>query len=318
MADERMLNDEILLGLIKANSGGGGGGTTDYDDLNNKPQIGGVTLSGNKSASDLGLATTTDLAGKQDTLTFDDVPTTNSNNPVKSGGVKSAIDAAVASAYHHAGTKTCAELVAGLLVAGNEGNVYNMTDSGTTTADFIEGAGQPIKAGDNVGIAKISDGVYKFDLLSGFVDTTNFVQKSVTAGLLKNDGTVDTTIQGDVATLKSGLTNKVNVNGQNIEMVSFSKRYGDEGVPINIDTLNNQNGYLVCVFDGAGLSGTKPQNIGSIFLLMGLSQKMSTSDLIRFGVQIAIGFGNDTIAIRHRAYTDVGGTWGEWKYFTAS
>ena len=69
MAEERMLNDEILLGLIKANSGGGGGGTTDYDDLSNKPQIGGVTLSGNQSASDLGLATTTDLAGKQDALT---------------------------------------------------------------------------------------------------------------------------------------------------------------------------------------------------------------------------------------------------------
>lgn len=120
----------------------------------------------------------------------------------------------VASAYHHAGTKTCVELVAGLLVAGNEGNVYNMTDSGTTTADFIEGAGQPIKAGDNVGIAKISDGVYKFDLLSGFVDTTNFVQKSQTAGLLKNDGTVNDEIEGDVATLKSGLTDlSEEVNG---------------------------------------------------------------------------------------------------------
>ena len=55
MAEERMLNDEILLGLIKANSGGGGGGTTDYEDLDNKPQIGGVTLSGNKSLSDLGV-----------------------------------------------------------------------------------------------------------------------------------------------------------------------------------------------------------------------------------------------------------------------
>lgn len=30
--------------------------------------------------------------GKQDTLTFDNTPTANSNNPVKSGGVKSALD----------------------------------------------------------------------------------------------------------------------------------------------------------------------------------------------------------------------------------
>lgn len=168
-----------------------------------------------------------DIGSKQDTLTFDDVPTANSNNPVKSGGVKSAIDAAVASAYHHAGTKTCAELVAGLLVAANEGNVYNMTDSGTTTSDFIEGQGQPIKAGDNVGVCKVSAGVYKFDLLSGFVDTSNFVQKSVTAGLIKNDGTIDTvakqpatdnnltttdkTTTGAINELKSGLTN-VNSN----------------------------------------------------------------------------------------------------------
>ena len=36
---------------------GGGGGTSDYSDLTNKPQINSVTLSGNKSASDLGLGT---------------------------------------------------------------------------------------------------------------------------------------------------------------------------------------------------------------------------------------------------------------------
>ncbi len=40
---------------------GGGGGTSDYDDLENKPSINDVTLSGNKSASDLGLATPSDI-----------------------------------------------------------------------------------------------------------------------------------------------------------------------------------------------------------------------------------------------------------------
>lgn len=41
--------------------GGGGGGTDNYNDLENKPQIGGVTLQGNKSASDLGLYTKTEV-----------------------------------------------------------------------------------------------------------------------------------------------------------------------------------------------------------------------------------------------------------------
>ena len=59
-----------------------GGGTTDYDDLSNKPQIGGVTLTGNKTLADL---------GAQSALTFDSIPTAGSNNPVKSGGVASAL-----------------------------------------------------------------------------------------------------------------------------------------------------------------------------------------------------------------------------------
>ena len=56
--------EELLLELkevIEA-GGGGGGGTTNYNLLENKPQIGGVTLSGNKSASDLSLASTSRLA----------------------------------------------------------------------------------------------------------------------------------------------------------------------------------------------------------------------------------------------------------------
>ena len=43
----------VLTGRLLA--GGGGGGTTDYNDLTNKPQINNVTLSGNKTSSDLGL-----------------------------------------------------------------------------------------------------------------------------------------------------------------------------------------------------------------------------------------------------------------------
>lgn len=40
---------------------GGGGGSSDYGDLTNKPSIESVTLSGNKTAGDLGLAKATDI-----------------------------------------------------------------------------------------------------------------------------------------------------------------------------------------------------------------------------------------------------------------
>ena len=42
---------------INIMDGSGGGGTTDYDDLTDKPSINNVTLSGNKTAADLGLGT---------------------------------------------------------------------------------------------------------------------------------------------------------------------------------------------------------------------------------------------------------------------
>ena len=37
-----------------------------------------------------------EIDGKQNTLTFDDTPTSGSDNPVKSGGIKTAIDMIVA------------------------------------------------------------------------------------------------------------------------------------------------------------------------------------------------------------------------------
>lgn len=45
---------------------GGGQGTTDYSDLDNKPRVNGVTLTGNKSLRDLGITPTV----SNETLTF--------------------------------------------------------------------------------------------------------------------------------------------------------------------------------------------------------------------------------------------------------
>lgn len=100
------------------NGGGGGSGTSNYNELSNKPQINDVTLTGNKTAANLGLqaeitgevtissdnvddtdatnlfVTSTEKStwtDKQDALTFDDAPTENSTNPVKSGGVYTAL-----------------------------------------------------------------------------------------------------------------------------------------------------------------------------------------------------------------------------------
>lgn len=73
--------------------GGGGGGSTDYTDLSNKPKINNVELSGNKSSSDLGLASDTDLNTLSDNVgdlssltTTDKTSIVNAINEVAGGG----------------------------------------------------------------------------------------------------------------------------------------------------------------------------------------------------------------------------------------
>lgn len=168
-----------------------------------------VALLDKADTSDLGTA-----AAKDSTNSV----TAGSTDLVESGAVREAIDTAVASAYHHAGTKTVAQLTHDLLIAANEGNVYNITDSGTTTSDFIEGIGKQIDAGDNVGICKVGN-VYMFDLLSGLEDTSGFVRKSQTSGLLKNDGTVNTTIEDTVA----GHTTAINGKQDKYETITYAE-----------------------------------------------------------------------------------------------
>ena len=138
--------------------------------------------------------------------------TANSTDLVESGAVKTAIDAAMVSAYKAGGSKTCAELTSALLVAENEGYVFTMSDTGTTTADFIEGAGKEIGVGADVGVIK-RDNAYKFNLLPGIIDTSNFITKSATNGLVKNDGSIDTTTYvSDISGKADKVTSATNGN----------------------------------------------------------------------------------------------------------
>lgn len=99
-----------------------------------------------------------------------------STNAQSGVAVKSAIDSAVSSVYKAAGSVAFASLPA--LSSANEGKVYNVSDSFTTTADFVEGAGKSYPAGTNVVIINTSGSTYKYDVLSGFVDLSSYQQTS--------------------------------------------------------------------------------------------------------------------------------------------
>lgn len=103
----------------------------------------------------------------------------NSTNPSgyqTASQVESAIDAKIGSTYKAKGSVTFANLPA--LTSANEGNVYNVSDAFTTTADFVEGAGKDYPAGTNVVIINTTGSTYKYDVLSGFVDLSDYVLES--------------------------------------------------------------------------------------------------------------------------------------------
>ena len=102
---------------------GTGGGTSDYTDLTNKPQIEGVTLSGDKSASDLGLAKSTD------------VPSASSSTPQPLGTAAAGSSTDYARADHVHAKPTAADVGA---VPIETYNPVSKTDSMTQNVGLDE------------------------------------------------------------------------------------------------------------------------------------------------------------------------------------
>lgn len=94
----------------------------------------------------------------------------------------------VASAYKAAGSVAPSGVTASLLVAANEGNVYNLsgdlTLDATTAALFVDGAADDvIEAGTNIVVVDAGSSTFKFDKLAGFVDLSPYVESADLGGL---------------------------------------------------------------------------------------------------------------------------------------
>ena len=121
---------------------GGGEGTDNYNDLNNKPKINGHTLSGNKTASDLGLASAEDLEGKIDTpesagsegqvLTLDENGNPVWEDPQGGGGEINVIDNLNSDSATDALSAKQGKALKGLV----DGKVDKVTGKGLSTNDY--------------------------------------------------------------------------------------------------------------------------------------------------------------------------------------
>lgn len=156
-----------------------------YSDLTAKPSINGRTLEGSQSLADLGIAAAAiHVPAKVSELTNDSGYQTSADVQSSVDGavgaakseLQSAIESAVSSTYKPAGSVAFASLPAPS--KANLGKVYNVTDAFTTTASFVDGAGQTYPKGTNVVCVNTSGTTYMWDVLAGMVDLSPYLKSA--------------------------------------------------------------------------------------------------------------------------------------------
>lgn len=167
---------------------------------------------------------------------------------------KSEVNSKLSSAYKAQGSKTAAGLTSDLLVAANEGYVYNISDALTITDSnkslFVEGVKSSYPAGTNVVVVKVGS-AYKFDVIAGFVDLTAYAktadQKIITDALSGRITTLEKFKNGTdgyqyVKNLTSTHTNS-STSGAPTNMISVTannKATGEVTININESALDTK------------------------------------------------------------------------------
>ena len=149
---------------------------------------------------------------------------------VESNAVFAAINSALSSVYTPHGDLTCAELTSELLIADNVGNVYTMTDSGTTSALFIQGAGVTISANDSVGIIRAGADSILFNYMGNVLDLHEYQKKKLT-----NPLTIGGQTQDEVEEALGALNTELNT-----EIGLRSKMFGNL-IPTDLFMIHSLN-----------------------------------------------------------------------------
>lgn len=170
------------------------------------------------------------------------------------------------SAYHPAGS---VDYVSELPSPSADylGYVYDITQAFTTTSDFKEGAGKRYPAGSNIAIVDVGtpeSPSYKYDVLSGFIDTSNFVEKEEGKGLSTNDYTdADKT---KLASLENyddtEIRNEIAEKADDADLAAVAKSgsYNDladtPDIPTATSDLTNDSGFVTNQIDDTTVSAS--------------------------------------------------------------
>ena len=137
----------------------------------------------------------------------------DNHNLVESNAVYQAINTALSSVYTPRGELTCAELTASLLIAANVGNIYEMSDAGTTSDLFLQGAGKTISIGSNVGIIQTGVDTYKFNLMANSFDLHAYQTKELETPL-EIGGQTETDVEGALGALNTELNTEIGLRSK--------------------------------------------------------------------------------------------------------
>ena len=186
-------------GTIHAIGGGGGtGGTTDYNALDNKPQIEGNTLTGNKTADDLGLMSKTDI---NSALTNKADKSTTYTKTEVDGAINTAISGKADTSYVDEQLEDKVDVTTYTAGLANKADKTELADKADTS--YV-----------NTQLANKADTSYVNTQLSGKVDTETY-----TAGLNTKADKSDTYSKADVdSKISTAVSNKADTSYVNTQL----------------------------------------------------------------------------------------------------
>lgn len=180
----KTINGQTILGTGDIEIQGGGDATnvkingTSITSNN----VADIKTQGTYNASTNKIATMNDVTGQGyitgitnsdvvNALGFTPYNATNPSGYQTESEVDDKIASAISATYKASGSIAFENLPT--LAETNLGKVYNITTTFTTTADFVEGAGNSYPAGTNVAIVQVNN-AYKYDVMAGFVDLSSY------------------------------------------------------------------------------------------------------------------------------------------------
>lgn len=205
---------------------GEGAGTYEYPELNNKPQINGVTLVGNILSANLGIKTS-DLTNDSGYISEADIPTAtsdlvNDSGFVNSTQVQSVVSDAIPSDISYFNNDV------GYITNADIGNIPTRTSQLVNDSGYITAAEAPVVSVNNMTGAVVLDGSnieYEQNLsLNSKIDTVEDSIPTTTSELTNDSGFIT---NASIPTRTSQLVNDSGfVNSQNIPVQSVNGETG--------------------------------------------------------------------------------------------